>query len=50
MGSQDISKSSQKTIIVRVDENIHKKIKIFCVENNTTIQECIENILKERFK
>ncbi len=39
-----------KAIIVRMDEDLHKKIKIYCAEKCLTIQDCIEKILKDNFK
>jgi len=32
-----------------VDDDLHKKIKVFCAENEIKIQDCVEKILKEKF-
>lgn len=42
-------KELNKTIIVRVDDELHKKIKVFCAENEIKMQACVEKILKEKF-
>lgn len=49
MFSPTIHKDSLKAIIIRVDECMHKKIKMHCAQNSITIQNFIENIIKEAF-
>ncbi|WP_196607132.1 hypothetical protein [Pectinatus frisingensis] len=37
----------KKTIIIRVDENVHKKLKIYLIEHGTTIQKYFEEYIKK---
>jgi len=39
-----------KTLIIRVEEDLHKKIKVHCANKGITIQECIEKLIKESFR
>lgn len=36
-----------KTITVRLDEELHKKFKIYALENNKSMQEIIEEYIKK---
>lgn len=38
-----------KHIIVEVPIDLHKKIKTYCLMNDTTIKEAITKLLKEKF-
>ena len=36
-----------KTITVRLDDELHKKFKIYALENNKSMQEIIEEYIKK---
>lgn len=39
-----------KTITVRLDDELHKKFKIYALENNKSMQEIIEEYIKKIIK
>lgn len=39
-----------KQIIIRIDDTLHKQLKLLAIENNTSIQKIAENLLKEYVK
>ncbi|MFR3737262.1 ribbon-helix-helix protein, CopG family [Anaerococcus obesiensis] len=39
-----------KTITIRLDDELHKKFKLFALENNKSMQEIIEEYIKKIIK
>lgn len=37
-----------KTLVVKIDEELHKQLKLYCVEHGTTIKELITEFIKEK--
>jgi hypothetical protein len=40
----------QETKSIRIDKNIHKKLKIYCIENELKINNILEKIISEYLK
>lgn len=41
---------SKKTLVVRIDETLHKEMKIHVISKGITIKEYIETLIKEDMK
>ncbi|NBI43938.1 hypothetical protein GVX76_10800 [[Haemophilus] felis] len=42
--------TKKKQLIVRVEEDFYTELKLFCVKNNTSIQDFVLNAIQEKFK
>jgi hypothetical protein len=40
----------RKTTSLKIDEDLWKKVKIYCIQNNLEISEFVEKLLKEGLK
>ena len=42
-----MKRRDQKQIIIRITEDMHKKLKLKVIEDNTSVQEVLEKAIKE---
>ena len=49
MSRKPIRQATDKVIHIRVDENVHHKLKMEAASSRITIQEIVEGMLKRKF-